>query len=80
MPLPGAPGTEEFMAAYQAAVADAPRIEIGPGRTVAGTVNAAIVAYYGHSSFLTLAPQTQKNRRMILERFRAERVAKSELR
>jgi len=46
------------MAAYQAAIADAPRREIGAGRTMAGTINAAIVAYYGHSAFLTLAPQT----------------------
>jgi hypothetical protein len=48
VPLKGAPGTEEFMAAYQAALVDAPRIEIGvAGRTESGTVNAAIVAYYG---------------------------------
>src|SRR6266851_4786712 len=71
VPLPGAPGTEEFMAVYQAAIADAPRREIGAGRTEAGTVNAAIVAYYGHSSFLSLAVQTQKMRRAILEKFRA---------
>jgi integrase len=70
--LKGVPGTEEFMAAYQAALADAPRIQTGAARAVAGTVNAAIAAYYGHSAFLGLAPQTQKMRRTILERFRAE--------
>jgi integrase len=72
VPLPGAPGTEEFMAAYQAAIYNAPGIQIGAGRVEAGSVNAAILAYYGHSSFLALAPQTQKMRRAILERFRAE--------
>jgi hypothetical protein len=80
VPLRGAPGTEEFMAAYQAAFADAPRTKMGAGRTEAGTVNAAIAVYYGHSSFLALAAQTQKMRRAILERFRAahgeKRVAK----
>jgi integrase len=73
VPLPGAPGTEAFMAAYQEALAgEAPRVEIGTTRTRPGTVNASIVAYYGHSSFLGLALQTQKMRRAILERFRAE--------
>jgi integrase len=39
---------------------------------VPGTVNAAIVAYYAHNSFLVLAEGTQKMRRAILERFRME--------
>src|SRR5436305_1457279 len=78
--LPGGPGTDEFMEAYRAALADAPRREIGAALTKAGSVNAAIVAYHGHASFTNLAEQTQKMRRAILERFRRDhgekRVAK----
>lgn len=69
--LPGLPGSSEFMAAYQAAV-DAPRVEIGAKRSRAGTVGAAVAAYYlSPLYFGSLAPGTQKMRRAILERFRA---------
>lgn len=36
------------------------------------TQRATGVAYYGHNSFTTLRPTTQRLRRAILERFRAE--------
>jgi integrase len=69
--LPGLPGSDEFMTAYQLALAGQPaRIEIGAGRTKPGTVNAAIVGYYTSLAFRSLAPGTQKMRRAILERFR----------
>jgi integrase len=71
--LPGTPGSDEFMAAYQLALAGQPaRIEIGAGRTKPGTVNAAIVGYYSSVAFRSLAASTQKLQRSILERFRAE--------
>jgi integrase len=71
--LPGDPGTEEFMMAYQLARAgQPPRIEIGSGRTRPGSVNAALVGYYNSLAFRSLAPSTQKMRRANLERFRAE--------
>jgi integrase len=58
------------MAAYQAAVADVPP-PIGEHKTKLGTVNAAIVFYYGSTDFTEdLAPTTQRMRRNILERFR----------
>lgn len=69
--LPGMPGSAEFMAAYQAAL-DAPANEIGGKRTKAGSVNAAIVEYYKSLAFCSLAAGTQRMRRSILERFRAE--------
>jgi hypothetical protein len=44
IPLPGLPGSEEFMAAYQAAVAGTTSSrDIGANHTKPGTVNAAIV-------------------------------------
>jgi hypothetical protein len=69
--LRGHPGSPEFMAAYEAAKSELPtRPEIGAGRTVPGTVNAALVSYYGSLAFAGLAKSTQQNRRAILERFR----------
>ena len=45
IPLPGLPGSDEFMSAYQAAVAGV-AAPLGINRTKPGTVNAAIVGYY----------------------------------
>ena len=72
--LRGAPGSDEFMTAYQLALAgQPPRVEIGAGRTKPGTVNAAIVGYYSSLAFRSLAPGTQKMRRAILELSRRAR-------
>src|SRR5215211_2396940 len=73
VPLPGLPYSPEFMEAHAFGMAgNAPKIEIGASRTRPGTVDAAVIAYYGRPSFTGLAPQTRNNRRAILERFRAE--------
>jgi integrase len=69
--LPGLPGSDEFMTAYQLALAGlSAQKEIGAGRTKPGTVNAAIVGYYSSLAFRSFASGTQKMRRAILERFR----------
>jgi hypothetical protein len=77
VPLPGLPGSAEFMDAYAAALAGmtAPQGQIGAARTVAGTVQALVAAYLdcsprSTSPFKTLAPETQRTRRNILENFR----------
>lgn len=73
--LPGLPGSSDFMEAYQAALArcDVTPVEIGAKRTKAGTIDALIAAYYRSDAFTeALAPETQRMRRNILERFRAE--------
>jgi integrase/recombinase XerD len=73
--LSGLPGSEIFMSAYQNALDNLELHEIGASRTKPGTVNAAIVAYYAHTSFTAdLAPATQRMRRNILERFRAQQT------
>jgi integrase len=69
--LPGVPGSAEFMAAYQDALAAAP-IEIGIKRSASGTVGATIGAYYLSLDFKGLSTGTQRMRRAILERFRVE--------
>jgi integrase len=77
--LPGLPGSPEFMEAYQSALAriGIKSVEIGAKRTMAGSVDAAIVKYYRSDAFTkALAPETQRMRRNILERFRAEHGSK----
>ena len=74
--LPGLPGSAEFMAAYETAL-DRPPAEIGVKRTRAGSINAAVVGYYQSLAFRELAPGTQRMRRGILERFRAEHGERS---
>jgi integrase len=69
--LPGLPGSDEFMAAYQLALADQPK-PIGAERTRPGTVNAAIVGYYTSLAFRELAIGSQRKYRNALERFREE--------
>jgi hypothetical protein len=77
--LPGLPGSAEFMAAYQAALNGdtAPRIEIGATRSEPGSVAAAVAAYLGSADFNKLAIATQRNRRLLLERFREEHGGRS---
>jgi len=74
IPLPGLPGSEEFMAAYAAALAGLPEhlAEIGASRTLPGTINALAVSYYASDEWQKLAADTRKNRRRVVERFRAE--------
>ena len=73
--LTGTPWSDEFMRQYAAAVEGSKaRTEIASGakRTVAGTLNALIVSYYGSPSFRDLKPSTQAVRRNILEGFRTD--------
>jgi integrase len=74
IPLPGLPGSEEFMAAYAAALASIPDqyVEIAAHRTLPGTINALVVTYYKSDEWHALAADTQKTRRRIVERFRAQ--------
>jgi integrase len=71
--LPGLPGSTEFMAAYQEALAHSAPLSIGAAkRSKPGSLSAAIAAYYGSQSFRALTGGTPAMRRAILERFRAE--------
>jgi hypothetical protein len=73
VPLPGMPGSAEFMQAYQHALAGQalPRPMIGASRTKPDSISALTVSYYSSTSFLELAPGTQQTYRLILEKFRA---------
>jgi integrase len=75
IPLPGLPGSEEFMAAYGAALAAIPGnnvAEIGASRTSPGSISALVVAYYRSSAWDALEEETRKTRWRIIERFRAQ--------
>ncbi len=74
VPLPGSPGSEEFMEAYHRALDDktAPRIEIGAAKVVAGTISDLVVRWYGSPEFAGLKDSTKATYRSIVEPFRAE--------
>lgn len=65
--LPGAPGSPEFMAAYQAASAGT----ASPGASAAkpGTIAALVGGYVGGARFQQLRQSTQTVQRRILDRF-----------
>ena len=66
VPLPGVPGSREFMEAYETAVGtplERPALQ-GPG-----TVAALIVDYLRGPAFANLKPSSQKSYRAVLDRF-----------
>jgi integrase len=60
------------MAAYAGALAEAPRVEVGATRTIAGTVNAMVVGYLASAAFRNLAAASQLQYRRIFEGLRRE--------
>src|SRR3954468_4716054 len=73
IPLPGIPGSEEFMAAYSMALAMIPDIaEIGASRTSPGTINALAIDYYRSQEWKDLAADSRKKRWRVIECFRAK--------
>lgn len=74
VPLRGLPGSSEFMADYQAALAGeiGGRRQIGGRGVVAGTIAAAAVGYLSSVDFLSLSEGTRKLRRRAVDRFRRE--------
>jgi hypothetical protein len=70
IPLPGLPGSPEFMRAYEAAMGGAELVVIGASRAKAGTVAATVGMYLASGEFADLADETKRTRRNILERLR----------
>lgn len=62
-------GSEAWWSWY-AAADSATKLEIGAKRTLPGSFNAVVVAYYGSSDFKRLAKITRSTYRNILDRFR----------
>jgi integrase len=87
VPLPGLPGSAEFMRAYQEALAGTTKqtpSDIGASRTIPGTLNAAIAAFYRSRRFTKNKTITQQTDRNILESLRNKhgdkRIARMETR
>src|SRR5678815_5026755 len=79
IPLPGRPGSTEFMSVYQAAIDDIELIQkapIGASRTLTGSIDAAIVGWYGHETFTSLAAASRNTRRKAIEAFRRQHGTK----
>lgn len=74
IPLPGLPGSAEFMAAYAEALEGTAKLK-GIAHA-AGTVAAIVSFYVGSGAFNALAEDTKRKRRRVLERFAAEHGAK----
>ena len=71
--LPGVPGSVEFAQAYADAVAGVTtRREVGADRTIPGTINALVVAYYKSADFKVLGETTQRTYSGIIERIRRD--------
>jgi integrase len=72
--LVGIPWSPSFMTAYAAALEGTmPSGNIGASRTLPGTLNALIASYYRSPEFRALKASSQKVRRNVIEKFRAER-------
>jgi enterobacteria phage integrase len=69
LPLPGTPGSRQFMAAYEAglAVREAPRHKHDDG-----TIGALVVGFYRSSLFTRLKPSSQRLYRSVLDKFSQE--------
>jgi len=78
IPLPGMPGSDEFMAAYAAALASTGTAtnDIGSSKTLPGTISALVVSYYRSTSWSSLAEETRRKRGRIIERFRDQHGSK----
>lgn len=68
VPLPGLPGSTEFMEAYREALES--RRSAGERKAPPGSISALIAAYYQSSEWKSLQPQTQVLYRNVLDRFR----------
>jgi integrase len=67
-PLPGAPGSAEFMSAYQDALGE-PSPKTGP-RQGPGSIDALVCSYMTSPAFANLKPSSQRIYRIVLDRFR----------
>jgi hypothetical protein len=71
VPLPGPPGSPQFMEAYQSAIASdghAPTT----ARHKEGTIGYLVTRFYRSAAYTNLAPSSQKAYRLILDKFSRE--------
>jgi integrase len=68
VPLPGMPGSEPFMEAYQRAEAETKADKPVKERGAVGTFGRLLSAYYDTTDYKALKPQTQRQYRLAMER------------
>jgi hypothetical protein len=66
-PLPGLPGSIEFMAAYQAALAVVAPPPPSPKHVIAGSLAAVAAGYLRSADFANLSPSSQRSYRTALK-------------
>jgi integrase len=70
IPLPGLPGSDEFISAYRAALnGEHPASRRRGTRASQGTFNRLALDYFASPDFLRLSPRTQYTHRLVIERF-----------
>jgi integrase len=69
IPLPGLPGSAEFMAAYEAGLETVVKPKPRHGD---GTIGSLVLSFYQSSGFSNLAPSSQQRYRLVLDKFAAE--------
>ena len=67
IPLPGLPGSIEFMAAYQAALALKAPPPPSPRHVIAGSLAAVAAGYFRSADFMNLSPTSQSSYRLALK-------------
>ena len=73
LPLPGLPGSPEFNAAYEQALAGSTASPtVGAKRVRVGSIGALALAWVNSPEFLTLKPATRRTYRLIIEKFTRE--------
>lgn len=70
VPLPGEPGTEAFLAAYRAAMAETDPPAPRRSSAAPGSFDALIPSYYASTGFAALRPSTRAAYRRIVEELR----------
>jgi hypothetical protein len=69
IPLPGLPGSRQFLAAYEAGLAIT---EKHKGKHADGTIGALVTGFYQSAAFNNLAPSSQQRYRLVLDKFSRE--------
>jgi integrase len=66
--LPGKPGSDDFMIAYQAALDGETSVLGARSRGAAGTFARLVQDYYGSPNFLAMSASTQRNYQLVIDR------------
>src|SRR5262249_60457398 len=67
IPLPGLPGSIEFMAAYQAVLALVSPPPPSPKHVIAGSLASVTAGYFRSADFANLSPSSQRSYRVALK-------------